>query len=227
MELYVDTADLEAIRAIDAYFPIDGFTTNPKLLSKAAGSDTGCMAEYRAYIQQNNQKIFFQVTGQTAEQMLEQAKALQTYYGKNFIVKIPATKEGYRAVRLCKAAGIPVTVTVVHSLMQALVAAKAGADYVAPYVSHIDNLGADGVGCVADMVQAFRHGGYACRVLGASFRTVDQIKRLAVAGCHGVTLAPELFEALIAHPSTTQSVQGFDTVWTQTFGTKQVSDLLP
>lgn len=116
--------------------------------------------------------------------MFEQAKKLQAYFGKYFIVKIPAVKEGYKAVSMCKEAGIPVTVTVVYSMMQALIAAKAGADYVAPYVSHIDNMGSDGVECVAEMLAGFENGDYPCKVLGASFRTVDQVKRLAVAGCH-------------------------------------------
>lgn len=227
MELYVDIADLEAVKAVAEYFPIDGFTTNPKILTKAKRPVEEMMAEYKAYVEENNLKIFFQVTAEKAEDMLAQAKALQNYFGKHFNVKLPAVKEGYKAIRLCKEAGIPVTVTVVHSMMQALVAAKAGADYVAPYVSHIDNIGAGGVECVAEMVEAFVNGGYPCKVLGASFRTVDQLKRLAVAGCQAVTIAPELFDALIAHPSTDTSMEGFAASWKETFHEKQISDMIP
>lgn len=227
MELYVDIADLEAVKTVAEYFPIDGFTTNPKILTKARRPVEEMMAEYREYVEAQNLKIFFQVTAEKAEEMLKQAKALQEYFGKHFVVKIPAVKEGYKAVRLCKAAGIPVTVTVVHSMMQALVAAKAGADYVAPYISHIDNIGADGIECVAEMVTAFENGGYPCKVLGASFRTVDQLKRLAVAGCQAVTITPEMFDALIAHPSMDSSMAGFAAAWTETFKEKQISDLIP
>lgn len=227
MELYVDIADLDAVQAVAEYFPIDGFTTNPKILSRVKRPVQEMMAEYKAFVEEKDCKIFFQVTGETAEQMFEQAKALQDYFGKHFIVKIPAVKEGYKAVRLCKAAGIPVLVTVVHSMMQALVAAKAGADYVAPYVSHIDNIGADGIDCIAQMLAAFENGGYPCKVLGASFRTVDQLQRLAVIGCQAVTITPEMFDALIAHPSTTESMAGFRTAWADAFGDKQISDLIP
>ncbi|MDD3337538.1 MAG: transaldolase family protein [Lachnospiraceae bacterium] len=227
MELYVDIADLDAVKAAAEYFPIDGFTTNPKILTKAKKPVEEMMAEYRQYVRANNMKIFFQVTGETAEEMLEQAKALKEYFGERFIVKIPAVKEGYKAVRLCKEAGITVTVTVVHSMMQALVAAKAGADYVAPYVTHIDNIGADGIECVSEMVEVFINGGYPCKVLGASFRTVDQLKKLALAGCQAVTISPDLFDALIKHPSTDESMKGFETAWKETFGEKQISDLIP
>lgn len=227
MELYVDTADLDVIKEVAEYYPIDGFTTNPKILANASRPVEELMKEYREYVKANDYKIFFQVTAEKAEDMFAQAKALYEYFGDNFIVKIPAVKEGYKAVRLCKAAGITVTVTVVHSMMQALVAAKAGADYVAPYVSHIDNIGADGVETVAEMVAAFENGGYPCKVLGASFRTVDQLKKLAVAGCQSVTLSPELFDLLIAQLSTDESMEKFVAAWTGKFGDRQISDFVP
>ena len=142
-------------------------------------------------------------------------------------MKLPAVKEGYKAVRLCKAEGICVCVTVVHSMTQALLAAKAGADFVAPYISHIDNIGADGVTAVEEMVMAFENGGYPCKVLGASFRTADQIRRLATVGCQAVTITPEMFDLLIAHASTDASMEGFRKAWKETFGEKQVSDFIP
>lgn len=227
MELFADTADLEAVKEIAKYYPLDGITTNPKILTKANRPLPEMMAEYRQFVSGTKLKIFFQVTADRAEDMLAQAKKLRAYFGDNLIVKLPAVREGYRAVPLCKAEGIAVTVTVVHSLMQALVAAKAGADYVAPYISHIDNMGADGIGCAADMVTAFRNGGYPCKVLGASFRTVDQLKRLAVAGCQSVTLTPEFFDALIAHPATDRAMIGFAETWQAHFGQRQLDDFLP
>lgn len=227
MEFYVDIADLNAVKKVAAYYPISGFTTNPKILTKAERPVTELMSEYRDYVEEKNLKIFFQVTGETAEEMFQQASALHDYFGNHFIVKIPAVKEGYQAVRLCKEAGIPVLVTVVHSMMQALMAAQAGADYVAPYVSHIDNIGADGIRCIEHMLQAFRQAGLNCKVLGASFRTVDQLERLAVIGCQAVTITPEMFDMLIAHPSTTESMADFRSAWKKTFGDQQISDLLP
>lgn len=227
MEFYVDTADLDAIRGVAEWFPIDGFTTNPKILAAQGEKARSLMAPYREFAEKNGLKVFFQVTGDTAEEMLRQARNLKRYFGSHLIVKIPAVQEGYRAVRMCKAEGIPVLVTVVHSVMQAVAAARAGADYVAPYVNKIDDIGADGIGAVAQIVTAFRNGGCACKVLGASFRNVDQIQRLAAVGCHAVTIKAEFFPMLIAHPATDAAMAGFRKVWQDTYGDRQVDDLLP
>lgn len=226
MELYVDIADLDAIKAVEEYYPIDGFTTNPKILTKADRPVEELMPEYKAFVEEKNLKIFFQVTASKAEDMLEQAKKLKEYFGDHLVIKIPAVKEGYKAVRLCKKEAIDVCVTVVHSMTQALMAAKAGADFVAPYVTHIDNIGADGIGTIGDMVTAFENGGYDCKVLGASFRTADQIRQLAIVGCQAVTITPEMFDLLIDHASTDESMAGFEKAWKDKFGTKQISDFI-
>ncbi len=226
MELYVDTADLNIIKEIAAYYPVDGFTTNPKLLSDKAELFPALMSEYKAYIHENHSRIFVQVTGKSANEMLNQALTLKDFFGSHLIVKIPATKEGFRAGSLCQKNQIPFCITVVHSSMQGLIAAKVGASYIAPYISHIDNLGADGVACVEEMLEMIDYGGYNCKILGASFRTADQIKRLATIGCQAVTLAPNLFDLLIAHASTDQSMNKFEDAWLHSFGTKQVNDLL-
>ena len=227
MEYYVDIADIETIRRVNETYPIDGFTTNPNILTKADKPLTELFREYRDYVQETGQRIFVQVTAQTAEGMVEQAQRLRDYFGDKLVVKLPAVKEGYRACKRCKALGLAVCVTVVHSAMQALMAAKAGADYAAPYISHIDNIGADGVRCVDEIVKAFDKSGYACKVLGASFRTVEQVDKLAIVGCHAVTITPETFDMLIAHPSTGVSMEGFNRAWRDRFGEKEITDFLP
>lgn len=227
MEFFVDIADLDAVRKVNEYFPIDGFTTNPNILTKAQQPLPQVFAQYRDFVKETGLKIFIQVTCEKAEDMFEQAVRLRAYFGPSLVVKLPAVKEGYRACKLCKKEGIAVCITVVHSMMQGLLAAKAGADYTAPYISHIDNIGADGIHCVDEMVTAFDRYGYDCKVLGASFRTVDQIERLAVVGCGAVTITPDFFAMLIAHPSTDVSMQGFNKAWEDKFGTAQVSDMIP
>lgn len=226
MEMYVDIADLDAVKAVAAYFPIDGFTTNPTILTRAKQPVEELMPRYREFVTENNLKVFFQVTGNTAEEMLQQARKLKAYFGDHLIVKIPAVKEGYKATRLCKAEGIPVLVTVVHTMTQALMAAKAGADYVAPYVNHMDNQGCDGIDAVAQMVEVFAGFGYDCKVLGASFRNADQIRRLALAGCQAVTVLPEFFDLLIDHPCTDRDMASFRRTWAARFGEKQISDFI-
>ena len=227
MEYYVDIADIEKVRAVNEYFPIDGFTTNPNILTKTDRPLEALFAEYRAYIEETGQRIFVQVTAQRAEEMVAQAQKLYAYFGDQLVVKLPAVREGYRACRLCKGLGMAVCITVVHSTMQALMAAKAGADYTAPYISHIDNIGADGIHCVDEIVKAFNRSGYACKVLGASFRTVEQVDKLAIVGCHAVTITPETFDMLIAHPSTDVSMTGFTKAWEDKYGSAQVTDFLP
>ncbi|MBR3502980.1 MAG: transaldolase [Clostridia bacterium] len=227
MEFFVDSADLETVKAIAAVYPIDGFTTNPNILTQASRPLDGVFAAYRDYLRETGCRLFVQVTAKDAEGMTEQGLRLRAYFGDNLVVKLPATGEGYRALKVLKARGLAVCVTVIHSVMQALVAARAGADYAAPYISHIDNIGADGIRCAAEMVSAFARYGCPCKLLGASFRTVDQIERLAAVGCHAVTVAPAMFPMLIAHPSTDVSLAGFDAAWRGAFGDREVTDFLP
>ena len=227
MEFYVDSADINVIRAINDYFPIDGFTTNPNLLAQAERPLPELFAEYRDYVRQTGQRVFVQVTAREAGAMVEQARRLRDYFGEHLVVKLPAVREGYRACKVCAEEGIPTCVTVVHSTMQALMAARAGAAYVAPYISHIDNIGADGIRCVDEIVRAFDRAGSPCKVLGASFRTVEQVDKLASVGCQAVTIAPATFDMLIAHPSTDVSMIGFNKAWQDKFGEKQVTDFLP
>ena len=227
MELYVDIADLAAVKSVGDRLPIDGFTTNPNILSESERPVEDMMEEYRAYVKEKNLRLFFQVTGESTAEMVEEAKKLSAYFGSNLVVKLPAVREGYQAIRPCKEAGLDVCVTVIHSTMQAFVAAKAGADYAAPYVSHIDNLGAQGVKVIEEMLTIMKNYHFPCKILGASFRTVEQIKDLAVLGCDAVTITPHMFDRLIAHPSTSESMEMFARAWTRKFGDREISDLLP
>ena len=226
MELYVDTGDLNAIRDIAEFYPIDGFTTNPKLLAQAGSEGNHLMSEYRKFIGETGLDVFIQVTEKSASGMYHQAQKLQEFFGPHLVVKIPAVRDGYKAVRLCCESGIRTCVTAVHSVMQAVIAAKAGAEYVAPYISHIDNIGADSVQCVGDMLDIFSAGGYTCSILAASFKSVSTVKDLAVTGCQAITLKPELFDDLIIHPSTAESLIAFDEIWHCIYGDKHVDELL-
>jgi len=227
MEFFVDIADVDAVKRVSEYYPIDGFTTNPNILTKSEQSLEENMREYKEYIVQTGFRLFVQVTAKTAPEMVEQAKKLKAYFGEKLVVKLPAVKEGFKACMECRKLDIPVCITVVHSVLQALMAAKAGAEYAAPYVSHIDNIGADGVREVGEMVKAFDRYGYSCKVLGASFRTADQIEKLAAVGCHAVTITPQFFDLLIEHPSTDVSLNGFYDVWEKKYGKEQISDAIP
>ena len=227
MELFVDTGNLALVKEVAAKYPIDGFTTNPKILAAVKEPMDEMFPAYKQYVEETGLKIFIQVTATDAEGMLGQAQCLKGYFGDKLVVKIPATVEGFRAVPLCKQAGVAVCVTVIHSVMQAIMAAKAGADYVAPYVNRFDNMGWSGCDAIVEMIDAFANCGYDCKVLGASFRTVSQIKDLIVNGCPAVTIKAEMFDDLVAHPATNESMAGFEAAWKNGFGDAQVTDFVP
>ena len=212
MEFYVDIADIEKIKAVNERYPIDGFTTNPVILTRSARDPKALFRDYKAYIAETNQILFTQVTAHTAEGMVSQALKLSAFFGDNLVIKLPAVREGYKAIKLCKSHGLKVCVTMVHSVMQSVLAAQAGAD---------------GVRCVEQMLRCLEFAHSPCKILGASFRTVDQIEKLAVAGCHAVTLTPEMFDMLIAHPSTDMSVESFDRTWNGKFPGREITDFLP
>ena len=107
MDFFVDSADLDAVRAINAYFPIDGFTTNPNILTKATRPLEELFQEYRDYVHETGLRVFVQVTAQTADEMFAQASRLRAFFGGRLVVKLPATEDGYRACKLCRAKGIP------------------------------------------------------------------------------------------------------------------------
>lgn len=225
MKFLLDTADCDAVKRILPYFPIDGFTTNPTILSKETKDVKGTLTEL-ARLSEGKRSVHAQVTAATADRMFEQAKALRALVGPNFYVKIPANREGLRAVSLCRAANIHVTVTAVFTAMQALVAARAGADYVAPYVNRIDSITGDGIAVVKDIVNLFQTYHLETQVLAASFKNVQQVLDVARVGSQTATISPDLCEALLFHPYTDKSVKDFASDWTKAFGDKQVDDLI-
>jgi fructose-6-phosphate aldolase 2 len=144
--------------------------------------------------------------------MVREAKKYRSYFdfGDNFYAKIPVTPNGYRAMHILKDAGINVTATAIFTQQQALVAMKAGADFVAPYVSRLDNISSHGIEVVGDIVKNISDYGLKGRVLAASFKTVDQIYRVSMAGAHSATISPELLHQLIKHPMTDIGVVQFE-----------------
>ena len=144
MKILLDTANISTIKEILPFFPIAGFTTNPSILARES-ADVKQTLEAMRDLADGKRMVHAQVTATTAEDILEQAKRLQDFMGPNFYAKIPITLQGMRAIPMCKAAGIHVTVTAIFTPMQALMAGMAGADYVAPYVDRLDNITSNGV----------------------------------------------------------------------------------
>jgi len=225
MKILLDTADAKAIKEILQFFPIRGITTNPSILAKEA-KDVKVAISKLCDFTSKDVSLHVQVTAETAEDMLEQAKAIKEVVGDNFYIKIPITEQGLRAIRLCKAEGINCTATAIFTPMQALMAALCGADYVAPYVNRLDNINSHGglvIQQIADLLDMYN---LKTQILAASFKNVEQAYGAAAAGAHAVTITPELCKELLFHPYTDKSLQDFAKDWKDKFGKHEIIDLL-
>jgi fructose-6-phosphate aldolase 2 len=211
MIYFADTANLDEIKRLYYYFPIMGITTNPSIILNSGTTFLKAIDNILSVI--GNDMIHIQVISEKADDMLREAKKYKEYFnlGDNYYTKIPVTIEGYRAIKLAKDAGLNVTATAIFTQQQALVASRAGADYVAPYVSRLDNISSHGIEVVADIVQNIKNYNLNTQVLAASFKTVDQVYRVSKCGAHSATISFEILEALRSHPMTEISVQKFKT----------------
>ena len=168
--------------------------------------------------------LHVQTVQTTAEKMVEEAKLLKKELGGDFYVKIPIGEEGLKATKELKKLGIGVTMTAIFTPAQALIAAKAGASFVAPYVNRLDNILGDGTDVVAQIVEELEIFGLDCKVLAASFKNAEQVHKCALAGCHSVTVTADVLKSLITHPMTDAAIEGFEKDWNKAFGDKTILD---
>lgn len=224
MVYIVDTADLESIKHINEFYPIDGVTTNPSIIAKEKTDFIERLRAIRNIIGED--KILCAQTLQTdADLIVKEGKKLQEAIGGNFYLKIPIGEAGLKATMGLKKLGIGVLMTAIFTPTQALMAAKAGADFVAPYVNRIDNACGDGVGVVAEIVNQFANYNItSCRVMAASFKNAQQVNDCASVGCHVVTIAPDIYKLLISHPLTDVAIAGFSKDWKSVYGERQILD---
>lgn len=205
-----DTADLEELRELYKFFPLEGVTTNPTILNHAGYKLSVIIEGIQKLV--GTGMVHIQMISSETDDMVHEAKKYRSYFdfGDNFYAKIPVTPNGYRAMRVLKDAGINVTATAIFTQQQALVAMKSGADFVAPYVSRLDNISSHGIEVVGDIVKNIVEYGLTGKVLAASFKTVDQIYRVSMVGAHSATIGPELLYQLIKHPMTEIGVKQFE-----------------
>lgn len=204
-----DTANLDDIKVLFGYLPMEGVTTNPTILAHENKPLSKIITDIQRCI--GNRMLHIQTISDKAEDILREAQCYRDFFQlkDNYYVKIPVTKEGFKAIQMVKDAGMNVTATAIFTQQQALIAANAGADFVAPYVNRLDNISSHGIDVVADIVKTFNLHGVACKVLGASFKNVDQIYRVSMVGCHAVTVSYEVLEAIAKHPMTDRGVLDF------------------
>ena len=222
--LYIlDTADLEAIKHCNEFYPLAGVTTNPSIIAKANTDFWKLVKEIRNIIGEGKM-LHVQTTQNEASKIVEEAKLLKEELKGDFYVKIPIGEEGLKATMELKKLGIGVTMTAIFTPAQALIAAMAGASFVAPYVNRLDNILGDGTEVVSEIVHQLELYGSECKVLAASFKNAEQVHKCASAGCHSVTVAADILKTIISHPMTDAAVAGFDKDWAGVYGDKTILD---
>ncbi len=205
-----DTANVDELKKLFYYFPLQGVTTNPTIMAQAGKPLSELIPELQDIV--GDKMLHIQMISNKADDMVREAKAYIKKFnlGDNFFAKIPVSVEGYRAMGMLKAEGIKVTATAIFTQQQALVAARAGADWVAPYVNRLDNISSHGIEVVGDIAANFRDYNIPCKVLAASFKTVDQVHRVSMTGAHAATVSFEILERLRSHPMTDLSLEWFE-----------------
>jgi fructose-6-phosphate aldolase 2 len=225
MRILLDTANLDSIRYFNTFYPIEGVTTNPTILSKEGGDVVEHLKSIRKIIG-DDKELHVQLTETDFDKMIEEARLIIDMLGINTFVKIPATDVGLRATKYLSDRGIGVTVTAVLTAAQAMLASNAGASYVAPYISRSENLCADGVGTVEDIAKIFKSSGTKSEILAASFKTAKEVLDVAVVGCHAATIGASIMKMLLAHTTTDTSIIGFENDWKAAFGDTTLRNLI-
>lgn len=217
MKILIDDANVDKIKALYDYYPIDGVTTNPSILTKSGRKPYDVLCEIREFIGPDAQ-LHAQVISPKAEDMVKEGHKIVEMLGKNTFVKIPAVPEGIKAMRLLSQEGFGVTATAIYTPMQAFWSAKAGADYAAPYVNRIDNLGADGVVAAKKMHDIFKNCGFKTEILAASFKNSQQVQELCEYGVGAATLAPDTIENFLKNACVTSAVDVFISDFENSYG---------
>ena len=209
MKIFLDSANLEQIKKYYELGLVDGVTTNPTLLSKENGDPEDTMREI---VHTVDGPVSLEVISTSFEGMVSEAHNLSTF-GKNVVVKIPMTADGLKAVRHLHQERIKTNVTLIFSANQAMLAAKAGASYVSPFIGRLDDIGEVGMDVIRDIVQIFNNFGYETEVLVASVRHPLHVVDAAKLGANVVTLPPEVLGKMINHPLTEIGLAKFLEDW--------------
>lgn len=209
MELFLDSANLEEIREVAPYGVITGVTTNPSLVAKENKNFLEIVEEISALIPG---PVSAEVMAQDSSDMIIEARQLSNIR-KNVIIKIPLTQQGIKCLPVLSKEGIKTNVTLVFSQNQALIAARAGATYVSPFVGRLDDLGFDGISLVRDIVEMFRFYHLPTKVIAASIRHPLHVVEAAKSGADIATIPYKVFLQMFEHPLTALGMEKFVRDW--------------
>jgi transaldolase len=209
MKLFLDTADINEIREAHGWGILDGVTTNPSLVAREGRDFHEALRDICAVVEG---PVSAEVVSLRAEEMIAEGRGLARI-ADNIVVKVPIIREGLKAIKALSSDGIRVNTTLIFSPPQALLAAKAGAAFVSPFVGRLDDVGQDGMLLVRDLREIFDNYGFRCEILAASLRHPMHVVEAARAGADIGTLPFKVLEALLQHPLTDIGLQKFLKDW--------------
>ena len=213
MRFFIDTANIDEIKDLAATGLVDGVTTNPSLVAKAGRDFFEVLGEICAVVPG---PVSAEVAATETGAMLEEARALARV-ADNIVIKVPLTPDGLMACRTLTDAGTKVNVTLCFSAAQAILAAKAGARYVSPFVGRLDDIGADGLALIAEIVEIYgAYPEFTTEVLVASVRNSAHVVEAAKMGAHVATMPPAILRAMFKHPLTDKGLEAFLADWAKT-----------
>ena len=209
MKFFLDTANVDQIKRINDLGLCDGVTTNPSLINKEGRDFKEVVTEIASFV---DGPISAEVTSYDYETMVKEAREIAKW-SDNIVVKIPMTEDGLKAVNTLSKEGIKTNCTLIFSVAQGLMAAKAGATYISPFIGRIDDMGEDGIRLIYDLKTVLDNYGLESEIIAASIRTNKHLEEAALAGAHIATIPGTLFEKLWTHPLTTQGIESFKKYW--------------
>ncbi|GMK46635.1 fructose-6-phosphate aldolase [Paenibacillus glycanilyticus] len=209
MKFFLDTANVEEIRRIARLGLVDGVTTNPSLIAKEGREFKEVIQEIAGFI---HGPISAEVIGTTSEEMLMEAFDIADW-APNIVVKLPMTEDGLYATRALSEKGIKTNVTLIFTAAQGLMAAKAGATYISPFIGRLDDIGTDGIGLIRDLRTILHNYGMHAEIIAASIRHIGHVEQAALAGAHIATIPGALLPSLWKHPLTDAGIAKFLSDW--------------
>lgn len=209
MKFFLDTANIEEIKRVNDLGLCDGVTTNPSIIKKEGRDFEEVVKEICKLV---DGPVSAEVTSYECEEMVEQARALSKW-AENIVVKIPMTEEGLKAINILSKEKIKTNCTLIFSVSQGLMAMKAGATYISPFMGRIDDMGESGAELVSELRDVIDIYGYDSQIIAASIRHIGHLEEAALAGAHIATIPGTLFEKLWSHPLTDAGIESFKKDW--------------
>lgn len=226
MEFIIDTVNLEEIKDAVEHMPIVGVTSNPSIVK--ATSPQNFFEHMRAVrdIIGQERSLHIQVISKECDEIVKEAHRILEEIDDQVYIKVPVSYEGIKAIKQLKKEGIKVTATAVYDLMQAYMALAAGADYIAPYVNRIGNLGSDPMELINELSNRIMMDGYDCKIIAASFKGVQQVRDSLNNGAQAITAPVAVLKQIFANPNIEKAVDDFNSDWYSIYGEgKGICDL--